>query len=286
MLRCLLTLFLAFPVLASEPDAIVTLSPAPSPAQPPAPAPTPPADNVVGIKSYNWYGLNPKLDYKGSVAWRIEPVIELVDGKRVVQPGEVGLQKFKDAAKVFGSTRLSTDPVFSDVPAGAAVVWGKTPGKVTLVAWGVVGDEPKIVGTRILEVLGDVLPVPPGPGPGPTPVPPGPGPNPVKAKKLYMVVIRDPMLTSVEQATILADTDFWDSFKKAGHEWDIYTNEARDINGRETTQAKNKYLENVVGVTQPALLLIDLDTRRKITAVTLPKTKDDITNLIKENSKQ
>lgn len=137
------------------------------------------------------------------------------------------------------------------------------------------------------EVIRVTLDVDAGEGPRPPPddgkddVKPDPKPEPKptpKAQSLYLAVIREPMGLSVDHSVLLGDTQFWDGFKQQGHEWDIWTTtsmRARELN----------YLSQVEGVQLPALLVLDKDTGRKLTAVTLPTDKAGVTKIVQEASK-
>ncbi len=117
-------------------------------------------------------------------------------------------------------------------------------------------------------VLGGGTEPPPDP---PKPDPPTPGP---KAAKLYLAVIHDPMNVSTDTAILIGDTPFWDGLKKDGHEWDVWPNtsqRAKELN----------YLKLVEGVALPALLVLDKETGRKLSAVKLPKDKAAVSELLK-----
>lgn len=114
-----------------------------------------------------------------------------------------------------------------------------------------------------------------GDGPRPPPEPKPDDPPAPKAKALYLAIIRDPMTVTPEQARLLADTPYWDSLKRDGHEWDSYTNTSPDA-------ARLNYLKMVEGVPLPALLVLDKETGRKLRAVPLPKDKSGLTALVKE----
>lgn len=100
---------------------------------------------------------------------------------------------------------------------------------------------------------------------------PPPGP---KAAKLYLAIVRDPMAVSVDAATLIGDTPFWDGLKRDGHEWDVWSHDsprAKELN----------YLKLVEGVALPALLVLDKDTGRKLSAGPLPKDKAAVVELVK-----
>lgn len=137
---------------SAEIPGIITLSPTP-------PAPTPAAvvpENIVGVRNFGWYGLNPKLDYKGYIEWKIEPVIDVVDGRRVVLPGNADFKIFDKAVQI--PKWVKDTPVFQEVPAGAVVVWGIADGKVNLVARGVEKSgevyKPVVLGVHTLDIVG------------------------------------------------------------------------------------------------------------------------------------
>ena len=179
-----------------------------------------------------------------------------------VKPGET-YPGFKSGEKGPGNH------VAPDSKSGVGMVFGLNPGPVTFTAIGAKNNVPVILGEVTLTVVGDGF-TPPGPDPQPKPDP-EPKPQPV-ARNVYIAMIHDPMNTGPNAALVLNDTAFWDSFKKSGDEWDLFTN-STSVDGKETVQQKNGYLKHVEGVTLPAMLVLDKDTGRKITAVTIT-TKD------------
>lgn len=166
--------------------------------------------------------------------------------------------------------------VAPDSKSGVHMVFGLRPGTVTFTAIGAKNNTPIILGDVTLTVVGEgkfeeeksedhgkkeeVKPKP-------------------AARNVYAALIHDPMTTTPEAALVLNDTAFWDGFKKTGDEWDIFTNSA-SVDGKETVQQKNGYLKHVEGVALPAMLLLDKETGRKISAVTVT-TKANVTETIK-----
>ena len=74
--------------------------------------------------------------FKGAVSWETDPVYEIGfdGGKPVLVSGEVDHLELTTAVKVPQREGLK----LVDVDAGGVIVWGKKPGKVRLVARGVV----------------------------------------------------------------------------------------------------------------------------------------------------
>lgn len=178
-------LLLAVSVSAASGPTIVQKSPGVQPVVsiPPQPG--------IGIDRFRWFGID---GHQGAVTWEIEG-------------DAAGFIEFATAAKVFGKTDTSgDDPVFSDVPAGSVVLWGKKPGDVKLSAWGVVDNRAKRLATIVLTVEGA--------RPPPKPVPPIDVPAPKEG--IYFLIVK-PDGPSTPALLAAMELPAWKELEKAGH---------------------------------------------------------------------
>lgn len=178
-------ILLAVSAQAADKPAIVQKSPGLQPVVsiPPQPG--------IGIDRFRWFGID---GHQGAVTWEIEG-------------DAAGFVEFPTAAKVFGKTDTSgDDPVFSDVPAGSVVLWGRKPGEVKLSAWGVVDNRAKRLATIVLTVEGA--------RPPPKPVPPIDVPAPKEGIYFLIVQPDGPTTPAVLESFKLPA---WKELEEAGH---------------------------------------------------------------------
>lgn len=115
------------------------------------------------------------------------------------------------------------------------------------------------------------------PKPPTPPVPPGPVPDDTKSDSLYVVVIKDVLAISPNQARVLGDTPFWDSLKPK-HEWDFFDKTS-------PLAIQNRYVAAVDGVALPALLLMDKMTGAVRYRGTLPNTTAEVKSFVDKFTK-
>jgi hypothetical protein len=140
------------------------------------------------------------------VSWEVDPVYDLivVDGKPTLVSGDLGLKVITKASEI-GLKEPGQDPVFKEIGPGEVIIWGKTPGKVRLVARGVVGDVNQRIATLVIEVTG------PRPPPVVKPVDPLPG-DPIASRDYYLFVGPD---SSTPPAVLESlKLTAWDEVKK------------------------------------------------------------------------
>ncbi|CAN5418648.1 hypothetical protein BH11PLA2_BH11PLA2_32510 [soil metagenome] len=140
------------------------------------------------------------------VSWEVDPVYDLVivDGKPTLVSGNLGLKIVTKASEI-GLKEPGQDPVFKEIGPGEVIVWGKTPGKVRLVARGVVGEVNQRIATLVIEVT--------GPRPPPLkPMDPGLPVEPITDRDYYLFVGADgPTPPAVLESLKLTA---WDEVKK------------------------------------------------------------------------
>jgi hypothetical protein len=109
---------------------------------------------------------------------------------------------------------------------------------------------------------------------------PDTGPSPMPTDKLYVAVVRDPMSVTPEQATLLGDTNFWNSLKTGGRvEWDFYANTSEDARKRNYLKAA----EPVQKAGQPyvaTILILSQETGKVLKVEPLPKDKAGVAKLL------
>jgi hypothetical protein len=175
------------PLTAAPSPAITLKSPGPK-----AVVSVPPLPDLQ-LDRFRWFGLD---NHQGPITWEMEG-------------DAAGFVEFATAAKVFGKTDTSGDePVFSEVPAGSVVLWGRKPGDVKLSAWGVVDGRAKRLATIVLTVEGA--------RPPPKPVDPPKPVEPPKKAGLYFLIIQPDGPT---QNTVLESLRLpaWDELTNAGN---------------------------------------------------------------------
>jgi len=154
-----------FAAAAVAPPELIELSPTP-PAPMPVVSPESPVSVQVG--KYRWFKVS---GYAGPVTWE-------VDG------AGMGFKECDKPLSLFGTVSGQAEPTFSEVPAGAVIVWGKTPGDVKLHAFGVVDGKAKRLFSKSFTVDGSApQPPPPKPDDGKT--------EPVKGKLYGWVLIEE-----------------------------------------------------------------------------------------------
>ena len=172
-LVCLVSTLTAAPpdVRPAAPPALTELSPAPK--APPKPAVAAADPIPVAVGTYRWFTVT---NYTGPVTWELAG-----DG--------LGLREADKPVVLFGVVAGQAEPGFADVPAGAVILWGRTPGPVTLHAFGVIDGRAKRLFSQPFVVNGTG----PQPPPKPTPTPPTPAPAdvPIKADGLHVLIVYD-----------------------------------------------------------------------------------------------
>lgn len=108
----------------------------------------------------------------------------------------------------------------------------------------------------------------PGPKPDPAPVPPVP-----KAEKLKLAVVYDIKNMTPDTAKVLAATDIWDGFEKAGHKWIFYPNKS-------TEPGAIQALADAGPSGLPKLVVYDLTTGAKLAVLPLPAV-DELDSVVK-----
>ena len=105
------------------------------------------------------------------------------------------------------------------------------------------------------------------------PIPPGPAP----VDSLYVVVIKDVLAISPNQARVLGDTPFWDSLKPK-HEWDFFDKSS-------PLAIQNRYVAAVDGIRLPALLLMNRATGEVLYKGQLPDTTAEVKSFVDKYTK-
>lgn len=177
----------AEPLQALAAPAITLKSPGPK-----AVVSVPPLPDLQ-LDRFRWFGLD---NHQGPITWEIEG-------------DAAGFIEFPTAAKVFGKTDTSgAEPVFSDVPAGSVVLWGRKPGDVKLSAWGVVDNRAKRLATIVLTVEGA----------RPPPVSPLPPVEPPGKEGIYFMIVTPNTPTSPKTLEVMR-LSAWGELEKAGHKY-------------------------------------------------------------------
>ena len=192
-------------------------------------------------------------NYKGPVSWETDPVYEIgyKDGKPVLVSGEVDYLEIGEAAKIPERQGLK----LVDVGPGSVVIWGKTPGKVRLVARGVVDGIPKRLDTVVIEVT----------GPRPPPLLPIDPVQPTTG--LYFALVR-PNGPATEEVRRIAALPAWDEIRKAGHQFKDFA-----LNELPTKDGKSPIPD---GTPMPCLLVLKQDGTQSIVVKPIrPAPQDD-----------
>jgi len=171
------------------------------------------------------------------VRWKVEPVYELAKdskGEPYLKFGDLDVLTLKKPASIPQREGLK----LVDVEAYSAVVWGKQPGKVKLIALAVVDGWPEEIETIALEVLGEVLP----------PVDPDKPVDPVPTGSLYFAIVRKtgPITADVEKCLKL---EAWTEVRAKGHK-------VRDLM---INQVPVKDGKTIPGLNPPCLLVLKTD---------------------------
>lgn len=254
-MRSTFTLFLAvlaLPAFALDPD--------PKPA---AAADAPAISTVTadtGTLPVDGFRVLTLANYKGPVSWETDPVYEIgyKDGKPVLVSGEMDYLEINEPAKIPERQGLK----LIDVGPGSVVIWGKTPGKVRLVARGVVDGVPKRLDTVIIEVTGPR-------GPPLLPIEPG---QPTTGLYFALVRANGP---ATEEVRRIAALPAWDDVRKAGHQFKDFT-----LSELPTKDGKSPIPD---GTPLPCLLVLKQDGTQSVILKPIrpaPQTDDDVRKLL------
>ena len=219
----LLSLCLAVSVRADGPKILA----APVPQQQPSDA-TPLSSN-----KFIWLWVD---GYEGDVTW---------DGLEGVKC--LGFKAAKPGTEFIGIKEGTVTPDAHVSPASKSevlVIWGKSPGKVTISAWGSKDNKAVKLATKVVIVDGgdEPPPIPPGPKPQPIPEPTG--------KPAWLIVVEETSARTAETVEVLSDLDFWNALCTKGHNWRFYDKDAKDL------AAKGYYTSSD---TLPVFLILDKD---------------------------
>lgn len=101
------------------------------------------------------------------------------------------------------------------------------------------------------------------------------------AKAVYIAVVRDPRQVSPDQAALLTDVAFWNAFKAAQHEWDVYAPTSPDA----VTKGYVRVAERVQVAGQPytaTMVILDKATGDLLAVVPLPRDKAGVVEELKK----